>query len=587
VTAAAQAERPWVNRRTIRGILSSVVRAAVVVAAIAAAYHYSLWTLLRQLSLGTLLACLGLVPGAVLLVAAVRAATTRGGPDIEDRTVDFIIGLPLLLTALAVMLIVPVSLSTFFWLWRLDLLTLPLFAAGAVSLVFGVRTVWRLRFPIAFLLLAWPLPYLQVPAGSLDRFGTITIAALRRLVAVIPLSRSVHAGDGSLFLVAHEGHRFPLGVPSADTGASAVLGFLLLGCALLMLPRGALPRRLLWLATGMVLAWTLNLAWILLVLAAGATWGAAAATAWLHPIGGLVVSCLAALAMTAALPLFRLQIGAPVSRPARPGAAARRGTRSLVGTGLVLVVVAAGLGAAADDTLHGFQRVARDLGPPQVSEINQQDASVPTWSLTRTDRFDWTKQYFGPDSTWIRYEYRPAPGAAAASAQGPAAPVVMDVVTTSDLGSLRTYDIAATYRFRPYQLMEARSADLGGGVTGHAAVYQQQTGDPWIGVYWEWPVVTPHGQRYERVVLHLDDPHAALPAVPVLWRPGPVRRAQLRLNDSISSSRERPVSGAQQRTRDSLVGFAYLVVSADASGWDGRSSPARPATASGSQGHLG
>jgi exosortase/archaeosortase family protein len=403
-------------------------------------------------------------------------------------------------------------------------------------------------------------------------------------VAAIPLSRSVHAGDGARFLVVHQGHQFPLSVPAADTGASAVLGFLVLGCALLTLPRGSLPRKLIWLATGMALTWALNLAWILLVLAAGATWGEAAVARWLHPAGEPVVSCLAALAMIAALPLFRLRIGAGASRPSRPGAAARRGTRSLVATGLVLLLVTAGLGAAADDTLHGFKRVALDLGPPQVGEINQQHASVPSWSLTRTERFDWTKPYFGPNSTWIRYEYRPAPGGAASSAQGPPTAVVMDVFTTSDLGSLHTYGIAATYHFHPEELMATSSADLGGGVTGHSAVYRQQIGGPWIGVYWEWPVVTPHGLRYERVVLHLDDPHAAFPAVPILWRPGPVRGAELRLNDSLGSSRGRPVSGALQRTRDSLVRFAYLVVSADASGWGGGGSLA---TASGSQGHLG
>jgi hypothetical protein len=569
--AVAGAGRPRPNLPAIRSILGSQVRAVVVVAAVAAAYHYSLWTLLRQLSLGTLLACLGLVPGVALLAAAVRAGAARGEPDIEDRTVDFIIGIPLLLTALTVMFLVPVRLSTFFWLWRLDLLVLPFFAAGAVSLMFGVRTLWRLRFAIALLLLAWPppylwllawpLPHLQVPPDRLGWFATITIAALQRLVAAITANHSVPAVHGSLIPVVPRWSRFPPGLPSVDSGASAVLGFLLVGCALVMALRGSRPRRLLWLVAGMLLAWTLNLAWDLPALAAAG---------WPRPIRMPVVACLAALAMIATLPLFGLRIGSGVSRP-RLGA--RRGTPGLLGAALVVVLVASGLAAVADSTLRSFELVARDLGPPQVTEIDQQDAAVRGWSLARTDSFPWTTRYFGPDSTWIRYTYHRAPGAAGAPAPSPEAPVMMDVVTTSDRSRLVTYGIEASYRFRPNQLLETRSADLGGGVTGHVAVYRERPGHPWVAVLWEWPVETPHGQRSERVVLYVDDPTAPFPTAPALLRPGPVRSALLLLNDSLGSPRGRRASGALERTENFLVDFAHLVVSADARGRGGSGSP--------------
>ncbi|HKF79034.1 MAG TPA: hypothetical protein VKF59_23025 [Candidatus Dormibacteraeota bacterium] len=546
----------------------SYVRAAIIVAGVVVAYHYSLWTLYRELSVGTLLAGLGLVPAVAVLLAVQRATTRTAGVDIEDRSVDFIVGLPLLLAALVMLLIGPVSLSTFFWLWRLDLLTLPVFVAGAVSLVFGVRILWRVRVPIAFLLLAWPLPYLVLPAGGLHRLGVGATGALGRLLALLPLEPAAQAGGGVLSLVTSHGRRLALEAAFADTGAGAVLGFLLVGCAVALLVRGAVPRRLLWLATGTVLAWTLNLVWTLVVLAAEVTWALPARPP--DPaVMPVVWSCVAALAMVAALPCFGLRI----HRPGPEGQPGRRGTRGLAVAGLAVVAVASGVGAAADNTLASFQLVARDLGAPQVNGIDQHDATIAGWSLTRTDSLDWTKRYFGPDSTWIRYTYRPAPGATSSSVSGPAAAVVMDVVTTSDLSSLRTYDIAASYRFYPYQLVATRSADLGGGVVGHGTVYRGRGGSPWTGVYWEWPVQTPQGERYQRVVLHLDDAAAAVPALAAPRGPGTLRSAQLRVNDALGFQ-ARPVPGAAERTQDFLVGFAHLVVSADAGASDGSRSPA-------------
>jgi hypothetical protein len=424
------------------------------------------------------------------------------------------------------------------------------------------------RIPIVFLLLAWPLPYLVLPGGGLHRLGTAATRALGRLVALLPLEPAVQAGGGSLSLVTSHGRRLALEATFADTGAGAVVGFLLVGCAVAMLLRGALPRRLLWLATGTVLAWTLNLVWTLVVLAAEVTWAVPASPP--DPaVMPVVWSCVAALAMVAALPWFGLRI----HKPGLEGQPGRRGTRGLAVAGLAVVVVAAGIGAVADDTLGSFELVARDFGAPQVKGIDQQDATVAGWSLTRTDSLEWTRRYFGPDSTWIRYTYRPAPGAGRSSASGPAAAVVMDVVTTSDLSSLRTYDIAASYRFYPYQLVSTTSADLGGGVVGHRAVYRGRGGTPWTGVYWEWPVQTPQGERYQRVVLHLDDPAAAVPALAPRPGPGTLRSAQLRVNDALSFQ-ARPVPRAAERTQLFLIGFAHLVVSADAGASDGSRSPA-------------
>src|SRR5260370_22089441 len=86
-------------------------------------------------------------------LAAVLARPNPAEPPIHDRQLDYIIGIPLLVASLAVNIILPVRLSSMFWIWRVDLLALPLFVAGTIALLFGVRTLWRGSIPSLFLFL--------------------------------------------------------------------------------------------------------------------------------------------------------------------------------------------------------------------------------------------------------------------------------------------------------------------------------------------------------------------------------------------------------------------------------------------------
>lgn len=130
-----------------------VLRGTAVIGVVMLAYGYSL------LTLATSSPYLLLLPSMALLLGIERAVSTRSGPDIHDRYLDWIVGLPLLVAALVILVIVPISLSAYFWLWRLDLVSLPLFIAAAIDLTFGFRALWRLRAPIALVGLMWPANY--------------------------------------------------------------------------------------------------------------------------------------------------------------------------------------------------------------------------------------------------------------------------------------------------------------------------------------------------------------------------------------------------------------------------------------------
>ncbi len=97
------------------------------------AYSYSLTTLLQLADLNTPLAYVSLVPLIALTLAAINSRPRPAEPAIHDRQTDYIIGVPLMAAALCINLFLPAKLSAMFWVWRIDLLTLPFFVAGAVG----------------------------------------------------------------------------------------------------------------------------------------------------------------------------------------------------------------------------------------------------------------------------------------------------------------------------------------------------------------------------------------------------------------------------------------------------------------------
>ncbi|MEX0768605.1 MAG: archaeosortase/exosortase family protein, partial [Microthrixaceae bacterium] len=134
------------------------IRTAIVIGATVACYQVSLWTLIRGVTVDTPLAYLGLVPFISAALGYVLARPRKFEPNIHDRHIDRILGVPVVLAALASLVLLPARMSTMYWMYRIDLLTMPLFVAGVILLAFGVRMLWRTKAAVMFLFLAWPMP---------------------------------------------------------------------------------------------------------------------------------------------------------------------------------------------------------------------------------------------------------------------------------------------------------------------------------------------------------------------------------------------------------------------------------------------
>jgi hypothetical protein len=217
--------------RLQRGPTWLSVRVVLLIAAVLVAYHYSLVTLLRSLTLQTPLAYLALVPVIASLLAWVRIRREPVTRPIHDRQVDYIIGLAFLAVALAIALLIPLVLGPAFWLNRIDLVSLPFFVAGLVALLFGVRRLWTVRFPVFFLFLAWPVPYLPFVGAGLRWLAEASVAALSVISVVMPFADPAPNGSG-LFIIHHGGDSFGLFVASECAGSCGLpLGSSSSGCS--------------------------------------------------------------------------------------------------------------------------------------------------------------------------------------------------------------------------------------------------------------------------------------------------------------------------------------------------------------------
>lgn len=540
------------------------LRLALVLGAIVVAYHYSLQTLFSTLGLETPLAYLGLVPLIALGLVAAHARPRTVEPDIHDRELDLIVGLPLVVTALAVTLLLPDRMSTLFWVYRIDVLSLPVFVAGVVTLVFGLRVTWRLKVPIAFLLLAWPPPYNLLVDRGLEPATGLTLSALKAVVANWAVATPIPGSDGSLFSIGQGVDAFTVSVASACAGVNSVVGFLLVGLGFTSVVRGRRASKLAWVTTGIVLIWLLNVARLLLIFWVGGTFGERAAIDGLHPFIGLVLFCLGVLLMLWMMPLFRLSLDlTPVVRAAdRPSWLQRThrrlsqrvpGARGMRAAGVV-VLVAASVLSISNAGLSRYGLVVGDLGTPRLVAFLDQPADVPAFSGAQIANYPWAARFFGTDSSWDRFLYSPFSAAAASSSGGAAgAPLVVDVVSTESLRALGAYDVEACYRFHGFDVKAKQSFALAGGVSADFLTYRStQDSTDWNALFWVWPVQQADGGRhFERIVV-LQSADAGLVA------PNP--DAELSRSEGSSPDTGRTAAPADGAAAAPLVAFADALI---------------------------
>jgi exosortase/archaeosortase family protein len=485
------------------------LRAFALIGLVVVSYHHSLLSLTRGLTHQTPLAYLGLVPIVAFglgWLAVRRAPAVR---PIHDRQVDYIVGLAFICAAASLALLIPMTLSSRFWIYRIDLLSLPLFVAGAICLLYGVRRLWTLRFAVAFLLLAWPVPYLPIVGDGMRASVDITVALLARLTDLLPLATPINDGAEGIFAIHHGGQFFLVSVGTACSGVNSLVGFGLIGSALTAVIHGPIVRRAAWLLAGLALVWVLNVVRIETIFVVGAIYGEAAALDVLHPVAGLVLFNLLVVGMLLALPAFGLSLREPDPAATAATGGAREVAGGRIGRSVMVGGLVALLFASLNASYARYEPLTNGVGGAALVAFDTTTPHVPDWDVHFVNAYEHARPFFGEDSTWERFRYVPQADAALSSSQ----PLFVDVVRTADPGALAAYGLEACYSFHGYRIDGRASIELPAGVTGELIDFVNPRVDGvWSVLAWEWPYrARDESTRYERIVLLLrDGPTAAL-----------------------------------------------------------------------------
>jgi exosortase/archaeosortase family protein len=534
-----------------------MVRPTIAILLITIAYRTSFAKLFESMRLDTPLAHLALVPFIALALAAV-SRRADAGPPIHDRQLDWILGLTLAGTATVANIVLPGRLSTQFWEWRVDLLTLPFFTAGVVTLLFGARALWKHRLAVLFLFLAWPYPYSKVLDRWLGDFTQGTVWALDKTLHLIPIASKVVGAD-ALFRVPYgTGKPIEMSVASACSGANGLVGFLLVAGAFVMVVEGSRLRKFFWLMTGALLVWLLNVVRILTIFGAARKWGEAVALEGFHPYMGLVVFNLGVLITVLIMKPFGLRFRIPAKESGQP---APIGSWPPAFAGLACVGILA-LGVSVfNGELSSYDRIANSFGQPRLSSFAVSRETPKGWHLAeQPGSFDWTKRFFGQSSKWTRYLYNFPDTTDAAVALRGNVPITADVIETSDRASFSAYGIESCYAFHGYSIHGKQSIDLGSGVSGGLLTWtSNDTALTWTTLYWHWPIKTATGTRYERVTLVMLDSTTNKFSSPKVTT-DTARQLQLDINDVLRGvgtpeDRERLLE-----TRQFMIGFARELI---------------------------
>jgi hypothetical protein len=503
--------------------IGRVVEVVFACALVAAAFSFALTGLLRGVFFLSPTAYVGLVPVVALALMIARAQAPHYEPAIRDRYVDYAIGLPLLASSLVLLFLFPAHASPRFWQERLDLLSLPLFIGGAIATIFGVRALWRVRGGIAFLFICM----------------------------LVPLTASI------------ETLLSPMGAATSNVvliGLKAALGSLIVGLALMSLAYGRFLLKVLWVAAGLGLAWALATAgdWVVLIDRPGAVDNAS-----LQRLVELAMLILSVFVMVSVLPLFglrfirmgeRASLASVVRGWPRPVTSRRRPPFAA----LSVVALAAMLAFIGESSLPRYSAVLTGTGAPRLSTDLIGRLGIPGWSLRPIGPLPWVERYYGPIATGERYGL----DCACANAAGPvssSAPVMVDdIVTPQDL-PLSAPQLALGHPLRGAPLINLARVDLGDGVIGHAAVYRESSGSDWIAIYWDWPVVTTSGTRYEHIVVQASGPLADdfRSTAPL---PGWMQQVAMRVSDWLDGAPSQPIDASAAALRTDLAAIARKTI---------------------------
>ncbi len=204
---------------------------------IVVAYFFSLSDLLRAMKYDTPLAYLGLVPPIAFVIGCYRYHRADASP-VPLKSLDAVCGTALLVLATVIGIGLPVALDAYAWSKRLDLVSLPIFAAGLVVMLYGTSALTWAWPALAYCFLIWPVPYGFLLDHLLNPLTDLTAWATAQMTNVLPLDAVIDATDATVFTIATSGGPQSVSIGSACSGFNSFVAWVIIGIALCVIVRG-------------------------------------------------------------------------------------------------------------------------------------------------------------------------------------------------------------------------------------------------------------------------------------------------------------------------------------------------------------
>src|SRR5262249_21483803 len=151
--------------------------------------------------------------------------------------------IPLLLTALVLITVMPLVWSTYYWIDRPDVLSLGLFVVGGLCALKGVRWCWRIRGSLLFLVLMWPGLYGRPLPPHLGPPPAATTDVLPFVLRHLPVAAASSPDSSMVTVNPHGAASIQVSVGSVCAGGGSMFAFLLIGGGLLFSLTGTRRRK--------------------------------------------------------------------------------------------------------------------------------------------------------------------------------------------------------------------------------------------------------------------------------------------------------------------------------------------------------
>ena len=169
------------------------------------------------------------------------------------------------------------------------LLSLPLFVAGGIALVFNLETLKTLLFPIGLLLFVQPYLIQLISSFWSDLSWISSTSAYNLLTSVrIPAGFTTVYGIPTIEITTVNGETIPFTVGVASSGLNSLIGFTVFSIFLAYIMKESLWKRVTLVLIGYPLIVLLNVLRITIILSLASQWGIAIAEVF-HVTGGWVL----------------------------------------------------------------------------------------------------------------------------------------------------------------------------------------------------------------------------------------------------------------------------------------------------------